>query len=148
MEWEKLGDDELKRWMSFFGLKVASGTSSRGNMVRTLTEVARYIEPRLWSEKKREAEEKRRANKLALVHAIRKDTEMWQRMLLFETIDLTDLSTRLKEQDPTIVCDLVLLRELLEEQGVQFCNTLQAVSQRAAARKPRGAASARRRPRC
>ncbi|KAF4726352.1 hypothetical protein FOZ62_028946, partial [Perkinsus olseni] len=49
-------------------------------------------------EKKREAEEKRRANKLALVHAIRKDTEMWQRMLLFETIDLTDLSTRLKEQ--------------------------------------------------
>ncbi|KAF4660205.1 hypothetical protein FOZ61_004158 [Perkinsus olseni] len=174
MEWEKLGDDELKRWMSFFGLKVASGTSSRGNMVRTLTEIARYIEvggggalddspavaeppkrkrqkrspKKTKEEKKREAEEKRRANKLALVHAIRKDTEMWQRMLLFETIDLTDLSTRLKEQDPTIVCDLVLLRELLEEQGVQFCNTLQAVSQRAAARKPRGAASARRRPRC
>lgn len=109
-------------------------------------------------EKKREAEEKRRANKLALVHAIRKDTEMWQRMLLFETIDLTDLSTRLKNQvgpvwyrgralmcqDDSIVCDTVLLREMLEEQGVQFCNTLQSMTQRAT-RKPRKATASVRR---
>ncbi|EER08989.1 hypothetical protein Pmar_PMAR009981 [Perkinsus marinus ATCC 50983] len=171
MDWEKLGDDELKRWMSFFGLKVVSGTSSRGNMVRTLTDIARYVEkgaamrvdeeqtsieaPRRKrqrrspakkskEEKKREAEEKRRANKLALVHAIRKDTEMWQRMLLFETIDLTDLSTRLKNQDDSIVCDTVLLREMLEEQGVQFCNTLQSMTQRAT-RKPRKATASVRR---
>ena len=118
VDWEKISQEELKNWMQFFGMKTTGG---KAFMIRTLRDVLKYItEGELVP---RSGSKEDLFNEFSDV--IKEETTLYEKILLFEPVEVNEVHALLKSRKKTHWTQLSLacVREYLELVGAQVCHT-------------------------
>jgi len=139
--------EELQHWMTFFGLKPAKST---GYMVRCLTEIDDFLKGSSGKRKQPASDEAAPANNRAkrpcrpaepkglpkrpkeqgdalvelLVEAIKADTNLYERLLLYEPVEVGEVRKSLANFRPDLAgLGESRLRAVLDAQGILFATT-------------------------